>query len=1210
MKRVSSTFILFCILLDISGKMLSASITFGSRDSAINIVSGARFNNSSDNLSIDGTFKHDAGSDISGNPMAFDQGVLENEGLEALMQGQYDPTGSDFVRLQGNSRFRAEPGTLLQSMTIEGINNRVEGQPLFSSNILLVDASTEVEFAIQNRLNKGVVLNGGTVKLNDDLGLADEIKFIGNGRIELNDRQLRLGSMYSAPWGNSLYFNDAADITLDCKLSLTGTWTFGGTSCLTGNGGVLDLSQGGQIIIDNDSSLTICDLHITGLADGAGRIIFRNGGSILRTANSTYKLNDDVTTDQGTFYVCGPTTFQIGDNDWTFNNNANLTVDGTTLWLDPLDSPCFTGVINAPFPLFTPAGWSGPNLLADLASGNLSLINRGTIKEVVDTAQIGFNLGQCEIDHGITGTVDFFDCICLGNGDRIDVIGDACINGNGVEVAFTNQLYSQFIVREGVTVLLTNIKFTHINDKTFDLRENSAIRIGSNVIFELETDMTFSANAQIEVTNGSENCTLIDGCNVFKIRGEKCRRKFHIQPFDDQQPNGQPRKNFILGHNTVMLEQAEISGLDFVFFFSDDLCSAAVALSCNAGADLYSNFPNGQNKFGTAMNFFVEGSENELILRQDGFVLSGNISFGDCPDNELNMRFNFSTFLDPLDPRRDGVLPGFPVVELSGDPGIFLFSSLSSAQLNFVDFNAAVRNSNGNAFIVDDNGILMYKRLQILDNPIKQQSARFRFEGLELLGERIDPGFIRMHRNMLKSFHVTAAHIMRQQEREMFEKAAREAKERAKISGHSAAPNPKAKKPRKQHRKKANRRDEIVGLVFDEKETNESKMMTRALSLPVSFDQTYVDQDLTPATPITGNIDYNRVTLNNFMVDPEQPFNIRIQNGTIVTLGADVVLNENHKINVQGVDNVIRLAHNMTIGPDNLFLDEGAKVKFEFPAQQDQTELTIANSTIIDVEQNAVIEFSGPGVVTLQDGVIFNFKGIKNIHPVTKAETIVSRGLLKITEKAIMHVAADAQARMQGVGQIDVDNDGTLLMDQANSRLIFGLDIPTINGLLDGTPSERVHDIVLDVFDNGVVRLLGDSPRISFRYLSSDIRFRNGGSLNIRSTGVFELNANDGTPTPSRVKNFSLQGGVLSIVDDGIFLLGENKVNVGTGQPFPFSYNGIAATFFDQVSPGIVGYVNILGGDFFETFNVDAARADIEVPAQTFLGLANALTNQ
>lgn len=1201
------------VLLGTSSFSLFASITFGSRQSALNFATGTRFNIGSINLSIDGTFKEDVDVDVSGNPMNFSNGILESAGLEALMNGEYDPTGLDFVRLNGNGRFRAEPGTLLQGLTVAGVGNSIEGQPLFTDPVVLADAATELTFAIQNRLNQNVELNGGTLILEDDLGLADEIKFDQDGRIELNHRQLRFGSLYTTSWFNSIYFNNAADVVVNCNLELTGTWTFGGMSCLNG-GGVLDLSNGGQIIVDNNGILDITNMYITGLGDtnGAGKIILRNANSQIRTANSTYKLDESFTINQGTFLANGPTTFQIGQKDWSFNGNGHLAVNGTTLWVDPLDSPCMPGNINAPFPLFIDNLVNEPNLKADLASGALSLTNRGTIKLVTDASSDDRPPSVCSLlDCHTSGTIDLRTCLCVGPYDCINIVGDTCLNGHGVEVEFTNQPFSQFKIQPGVTLLLKNITLRGINDRTISMGENSLMQIGENVIFELDTDVTFSASAVIEVLDGTDGCMPVTGpCNIFKIRGETCRRQFHIQPLDDVLVNNQPRKIFKLGHNTVQLENSEISGFDYMTFFNDDMCAAAIALSCNAAADINSNFPDSSGRFGTAMNFFVEGINNDLVLRQDGLVLSGNITFGDFPDNELHILFSLPTLLDSSNAARFGVLDDFPVVELAGNPGIFLFSSDGVAELNFDDFNAAVRGSNDNAFVVDDNGLLRFKRLQILDNPIKQQSARFRFEGIELLDQRIDPGFIRLPRGLSPHVLVTAIHIMRQREKDAFAVAQKHAQTHPKATAHSPHKPPMGKIGKKRPNTHAKYRSDIAD-DFLFRSIEDDVIETRSLSLPASFDQSYVGQILNPATPISGNIQYRRTELNNFIVDPNLPFNILMQEGTVITLGADVILNQNHKINVSGLGNVINMPFGMKIGIDNLFFDEGAELTFQFSSNTSNVpELIVADNTILDIEPNATLRLSGEGIATLGDGVVVNFKGVKTVHPVTKAETVSSRGYLVVTEDATLRLAPGAFARMNGIGHVEVTKRGKILLD-AVSTLVFGSDVPTVMVIIANVdpifPVENFQDIVFNVFDDGEVilkpgKLLGGGrARISFRYLTSVIEFENSAFLFIDDNGTFEINANRKTPNPSKLKNLSFRAGILEVRGSGRFAMGSNKLNLGTGQPYPFSYDGVASLIEGT------GKAQFIGLNGFEGFINPTPAARDEIDEQTAVNLTRSL---
>lgn len=1235
MKKRLYSLIVAVAVLGFSQTTLSAlpsgarSIQFGSRDSTIHTASGARFNVGSSGLSIDGTFKKDEGASITGNTFNFDNGVLSSGGLEAVMDGLFDPTDSDFIRLQGNGNFRAEPGTVVESLTVQGSGNKVEGQPQFSNPITMADGATELTLALQSALNQNIVMNGGTVKLGDDLGLNDDVIFSGSGTVELNNRQLRLGSVYTSSWSNSLFFSNAADIVLNGRIDLTGSWTFGGNSCLNGNGCILNMSGGGKLIVEAGATLDLNDIHITGLGDTAGRIIMNSGSSLLRTSNASFKLNDNVTTPLGTMYAFGPTTFYLGNKDWTFNNLGNLSVDGTTLWLDYLDSPFKIGTVNAPLPLFDGHRWNHANLVTDLASGNLSLTNRGTIKENVDMSVVEFSPSTIALLSGdVSGLIELDDCICLGADDVVRITGDAVIDGRGVTLRFTDPAHPQWVVEPGVSVTLKNINIVDINNISFDLRHNSSILIDQNVTWLLDQDFTFSSDAFLKILDTAE------GTNVFKVQGLSCRRKFIINPLNpliphsDTTSTGLPRKSVILGHNTIMLENAQIAGFDYISYFNDDTAVAGIALSCNAGADIDSNFEDRNGNYGTAMNFFIEGLNNDIILRRDGLILFGNITFGNYPDNNLNFRFNIAKPFDPLTPGRAGVLDNFPFVLLAGDPGVYMWSKDGVARVDFADYNACVRNNNTNAFTVDDNSLLKFQRLQILDNPIKQSSYLFRFEGIELLGERIDPGFIRLPKAAGRNVLMTAAHIMRQKEKAAFMAAQAYAKEQAEKNSHKpttvvTAPsthkpttaNPKPSKPKQGKPGRAG-----LGVMYedvdDDDYDNDDAIVRgkakpkkgRAFTPPTTFLTTYNNSQVNqPATPLTGTIKMELGAVVMGMQVNDTDLAILTTGNNILSLGADVTLGANHKIYIAGKGNVIKLnGYNFTYGQDNLIIDAGAELTIENPENNEiPTVCTVKASTTMEIPAGAILRYQNPGKLALQDGVVYDCKGVKTIDIKTKAETVLSRGYLFFDKD--IQVVPTGTTRVKGVGHCIVSNRA--MVDPFQGQLVFGIDTATEGS--PAQPAEYTNDIIFEAVSNGGINL-PTVGGIAFHYAASRIRFENGGWLLVDG-GSFALNADATLPEavthmPSRVKELSFHDGLL-LVRSGKLILGNNKQNVGVGNTYPFFWDALASTL--ESPNGFVQYVDNSkpNQNFTAKMSISTALRD-RITEESMPALVRALVSQ
>jgi len=1230
--------LLVCVyIVATAGVSLDASVTFGSRDSAFNIRSGARFNVTSSNLAIsDGTLKLEEGAEVSGNPITFSNGMLDSDGLEALLDGSFDPTGDDYVRLAGSGRFRAEPGTLLHGLSVEGTGNRIEGQPLFDHVITLSNGGTSLTMALQNKLNQNLVLNGGQVVLDDDLALVDDVKLTGSGRVNLNNRELRLGSMYSQPWSNSLYFNNAVDLALSGSVDLTGTWTFGGTSVINGHGCVLDMRHGGQLIVDNNATLFLNDIHITGLGDTAGKIVMRNGNSAVRVSNGTFKLNDNVTTDQGTFYVYGPSTFQLGPENWTFNGNSNLTVDGTTLWLDFLDSPGNPGCVYAPLPLFDGHVWNGPNLITDLGpAGNLDLVNRGTIKESVDAFTMNFDpIDLILLGGNVSGLFSLNHCLYVGSNDTIRITGDTTIDGRGSCIKFNGARRPQLTIMPGVTLTIKNLFFLNINDIVMDLRAGSKILIQENVYWELDEDITFSSN----LPAGSAQATIqvADVAplgNVFTIRGETCRRTFNIHPMlypGDSTMGGAPRKIFDLGHNSIQLESASIAGLDYINFTTNEAIQALISLSGDSSVDIHSTFEDGLGDFGTTMNFFVEGINNDLILRKDGTVLGGNIAFGDYPDNELNIRFNLAEQFNianedskarqiyniPTD--QNGVQPGWPFVVLTGDPGILLASEDGIAHLSFPDYNAVVANDNTNAFAVEDNSILSFNRLQLIKNPIKQGSLLFRFDGVERIGEKIDPSFVRSpFRGSGKRVVDSAVTLRRKFEKEMYLEA---------IKHSFMASSKPSNKQKAKAVKKVQPKHRGVSLLPEDDallRLYRSKRFVKGLNLPDEFDQSFTDKVYKPNknAAINGFLDFQRSTIEDFRVDPNLPFNIRIRENSTIILGADVVLNSNHVINIQGTGNVIQLTKNMQIGPNNIYFAEGAEVTFLFPPQTENiTQLVIGDGTTLDLEPNAKMIMSGAGNVLVGDSVTINFKGIKTVQPVTKVATITSRPHFIVTDHAFMSVLADSAMRFKGVGHIEISSHGKINMTEANSLMIMGLDTATVDDVLGGTLAEDANDIIWDVINKGNVNLqlpttatTDEHATISLRCLASTLNFENGAKFAIDNQGIFQVNCITpllgGSPLkPGMVQSWSLVNSTLLVHGSGTMALGSNKYNPAIAGPFPFAYDALAASIEGGTSPGLIEFVDTTAKTFTGRLNITSAARERN-DNQTSLELVRDLIN-
>lgn len=1169
MKGALQTLVLIGTLLS-SIEPVLCRVNFSSRDSALKVGSKGRFNITSSNFEVDGTLATKQGAAVSGNEFFFSDGILENNGTEVLMTATYIPTGSDSIALRGNGRFKVEPGTVIHQLTVLGEQNRLEGQPLFKNPINLTDSTTSLTIAIQNKLNNDINLRNGRLQLDDDLILADNTHIKGPGRIALNRRTLGLGGFYSKPWASPLVFDAATDLSLNGSVVLTSSWTFNGINNLQGNGTILDLSLGGSLVIPSDSLLYINDLYIRGLGNGnLGKIVFGGPTSAIRTSNVFIEFDNTYNFTTGGIYVDGATTFVMKENDLYFEQDAKLTVDRTTLWLDvPNDFDCSPGALRAPLPVFVGHVWNNANVTMDIALGNLELLGTGTIKEIADKSLIAQEL----IDEGIlcgsvTTTVVLNNSFFVPCDRIIKIDANVCIEGCCQAIYFTNKSKPQFVVSEGVTVCLRNIILSNINNVTFDLRPGARINIENCVAFEFSEDVTFSTNL-IKVLDEP-------GFNIFTLRGLNGRRKVK---FNSINPVAVPTL-LDIQDNTLLLESVELSGFDFITHNDTDV-SGAVALSGDAAVDIDND---------TDMNFVAEGVDNDMNILADEVTLSGAILFAECPCNSLKIK----TAIPDVIQDKEGVTSGNPLLILDGNPGLFVTSDEGIASVIFDDLSLSVRNANDNAFVVDAHSLLNCKRLEILGNPIKQSSTEFKLEAIELFGQKIDPSFIRSPLNRAFYGHVpvTALHLMRERERELFEASKQELQQQ-----HL---NEKQRPLAQKHKKKRKKRDyegvdqELIASALTKQteetrkpkaqQTQKASARNTCPNIPASFDTTYENSVFDATTNVVGNIRVRTGGITNFSLGAA-PANITLEGRSFINQGAqDVVFDTNQFLNIRGKDNRLKVTRKVTLGSGFCF-EKGGQLIVEFDNSGDQQvvpTVIVPRGVILSLPAGAELNFVGAGEVIFQDEAGFFFDGV--VQPSTNVQElqqdcsilkdtrseqlrffadkeILQRPRLFFSNGALLTLEVGATAAFEGVGFIGLINASKIVLNKP-SLLRLGNELTDDIKLVVLSDSEiRIHD------ESG---LIGGGPAIlGFHGGTESMSFENGGHLFVGRKGVLEINA-QGPRIPGPNPQVILRRGNLQMFDignggsmfiDGILRVGLNDVDpilvdpvtsiVGTGHNF------------------------------------------------------------
>lgn len=317
-----------------------AGVNVRSKSSAIYIDSGSNLVIDNPITNFTGRIVKQSGGTISGQTISFDEGVLENEGNKIRLTGDLVPGQVLKIVLNGSKTFRGKRGEVLENIEIRNKGNLIEGELLLKNPIVLHDAATTVSLALVGRLSQNIVLNGGTIILEDDLYFVDDKLLTGSGTIKLNGRKLSFGAK-ALTWNSAIYFIDAADVELNGNMHLSATWTFSGSSVLCGSSNILFLDDNGKIVVEPHSSLLISDITIQKVAGTNihcmaedSRITFQNV-HWFQSADYSFTVGSfDV---EGFFDLCGTTTFIFqGTQTNTIKKNARLIFNaGFTFSYDP-----------------------------------------------------------------------------------------------------------------------------------------------------------------------------------------------------------------------------------------------------------------------------------------------------------------------------------------------------------------------------------------------------------------------------------------------------------------------------------------------------------------------------------------------------------------------------------------------------------------------------------------------------------------------------------------------------------------------------------------------------------------------------------------------------------------------------------------------------------------------------------------------------------
>lgn len=465
-----------------------AKFTFANQNSALKVTgSNSKFvlNRPVNNFSGTLDLKDNSADTIkaSGSSLlSFQNGVCLTGFVSSIINGSFDPTGTDSIVLNDGDFFNTQFGTIVQPVTVaSGASVTILGQPKFSSSITLGNASSVLQLGIVNELSQSIV-GSGTVSLLNDLYVGQSVQL--SSIVKNNGKKLSLaGTVFS----QAINFSTGGIIELLTNASLTNSWTIGTGSdiyYLNGNGNVLDLSSSGSITF-NGTTLYISNIVLRGLSDtnflnGSGRIIF---------SNVVLEFAGNMTRSDGSYTFYGDPC-KIISNGYLFiisGSGNEILIDGMVLRYDQLDGSFENPISAVSSAAVNFANGGAIESLSSLQNNNLLVYSTSYVLDR------NFDVTTSSILRFVNASPGSPKSVAFDGGSNI--------------LQIPRKTGSYFVLDDNIQLTLSNVVLRDFYLPAFSLGSGASITFSTGVILELapnfelalgDISLIFDGNATID----------------------------------------------------------------------------------------------------------------------------------------------------------------------------------------------------------------------------------------------------------------------------------------------------------------------------------------------------------------------------------------------------------------------------------------------------------------------------------------------------------------------------------------------------------------------------------------------------------------------------------------------------------------------------------------------------------------------------------------
>jgi len=247
---------------------------------------------------------------------------------------EFDLTGSligfaHFGLIGGDTLYMTK-GSFLPYLSVIGSGNNLMGTGDMSGLIMLQGPTAELICSLNGSVLQSILMNGGQVTLSNDLYLGPDVHFSGEGKVNIASYQCISGPTDFICTDTIEWSGDGGSVLFRSNVDLSGMWTFKDSCILDGKGHTLCLENGGNIVVAEGADLTIKDIVLNGVSDGAITLLGDNSRLILDGVY--WAQDDDFTFSTGSMKFLNRVDFE-GESDFIYDSSQTSTIGNNSLWV-------------------------------------------------------------------------------------------------------------------------------------------------------------------------------------------------------------------------------------------------------------------------------------------------------------------------------------------------------------------------------------------------------------------------------------------------------------------------------------------------------------------------------------------------------------------------------------------------------------------------------------------------------------------------------------------------------------------------------------------------------------------------------------------------------------------------------------------------------------------------------------------------------------